>query len=92
MSDDNTQDAAEPSLASAGSIAERIDVERACREAFEHFMRTRVANSSDEILLARSPTSGRYTTFTTQLAWESYWQGSIDAKIVENWLARDKGR
>ena len=87
-----TNEGDEMSAASRGSIAERMDVERACREAFEHFMRTRVANSSDEILLARSPTSGRYTTFTTQLAWESYWQGSIDARIVENWLARDKGR
>ena len=85
-------DVGRDSAASLGSIAERMDVERACREAFEHFMRTRVANSSDTILLARSPTSGRYTTFATQLAWESYWQGSIDAKIVENWLARDKGR
>ena len=87
MSDDN-----KGSAAMLGSIAERMDVERACREAFENFMRKRVANSSDEILLARSPTSGRYTTFATQLAWESYWQGSVDAKIVENWLARDPGR
>jgi hypothetical protein len=85
-------DGAEPSLASAGSIAERMDVERACREAFEHFMRTRVDSFSNELLLARSPTSGRYPTSTIQLAWESYWQGSIDAKIAENWLARDKGR
>lgn len=87
-----THDVAGPSVASAGSIAKRMEVERACREAFEHFMRTRTANSSDAVLLTRSPTSGRYTTFATQLAWESYWQGSIDAQIVENWLARDNGR
>jgi len=71
MSDDNTQDAAEPSLASAGSHGD------ACRAAFERWA------DGDGCLRTIKKKNGSYLDGPTRWAWEGWRAATLTDKERE---------
>lgn len=81
------KDEAEQSNPSTGSLGVAVDSlccditwQETIRLDFEFWMTHRIANSNNETLLKKSPTSGKYETFVVQVAWDAYRQGAREER------------